>query len=988
MEIKYDKGSVDVQGIGKSHTLKVKQSAAIYHIMSSGIYTNKPGAIIRELSCNAYDSHTAAGKGNVPIKIYAPTKLNPTLIIEDQGLGLNPDTIGDTALTYFGSSKQTTNDIGGFGVGAKSPLCYADQFTLITRWNGVEAWFTVFWNENGEPDFTEMGRVPTTEMNGVKVQMAVKVQDINVFVAEIPIQCKYLTPHPEVIGADINWDEYALIYAPSKRWAFETDGLGRRANHSDSYPMRALVGPVSYPVSSHEIKHYISSVHGRELMKMYNVCEDPDNPWSDTTILSKIVDPVLAAVTCGNIRLMFDINSGVEIQVSREALSYNETTISMVGDRIVEVLRDLHRYSYQAVTEISRFQSDQFFISKWMRGLLTPEQDEVVKGASPIIRELTTDTSPHLPQLMLEMSTTIAKNRTLPPEYLHALYPKLSHSATLEQLVEMGKEFDLTYGTNWKICLYGAEGPHNSGVLLCNSLLSKGLDAYASYIAKMCYGRALTTELGIGVFPSVILNQFRQILKSSYPNIHEWSSEDNALTLFSSVKWNDIKDTTIHLNSSMNIVRKDTRAEFKKVSERLLYKLFDPEVTYQGNVCVELRILFDDYQLKKSNGTPITDELVQNRLVQLLGLKDTVFMNDTNATVTPAKVHLISTFSASEARIKSHKQVKSIGDKLQRFLGFKRDDRSWYSHLSRRRVYSSSIWCSLGQSVFEECLDGTTPVAYVITYNNAAMNLDYEQGMKLYDEVKMHDSGGWLGCLTSNKIEAYDKIDMLLDTAVALGEFDQNTIIVGIPVTVLHLLDEEIVENWVPLISTTSPMAAEALTNMTSIKQLNIQSYPPIRVRNKQRGIVRILMAPEIDRLIESPDWLELSKLLHRVNDELIKAQSSSSSTLLNVLKKKYTDNDVSAFINEHKRVSAHHEDLIKEIQHLWSKVEQQGYFCGFSYINDDGHDPVSEYNSQKAVMLNEITPMYVGDTINMVKRINAWHRYLIHQQNSMDLNK
>ena len=48
----------------------VNSGAQMFKVLSSTLYSSKIRAIIRELSCNARDSHVAANKADVPFKIH------------------------------------------------------------------------------------------------------------------------------------------------------------------------------------------------------------------------------------------------------------------------------------------------------------------------------------------------------------------------------------------------------------------------------------------------------------------------------------------------------------------------------------------------------------------------------------------------------------------------------------------------------------------------------------------------------------------------------------------------------------------------------------------------------------------------------------------------------------------------------------------------------------------------------------------------------
>lgn len=61
-------------------------------ILSSGLYSNKIRAVIRELSCNAVDAHTSAGNKN-PIEVKLPNALDKQFYVKDFGTGLTHDQV-------------------------------------------------------------------------------------------------------------------------------------------------------------------------------------------------------------------------------------------------------------------------------------------------------------------------------------------------------------------------------------------------------------------------------------------------------------------------------------------------------------------------------------------------------------------------------------------------------------------------------------------------------------------------------------------------------------------------------------------------------------------------------------------------------------------------------------------------------------------------------------------------------------------------------
>ena len=80
-----------LSNVGATGEFRIRNSAKAFKILSDGLYSNKIRAIVRELSCNAVDSHVAADKENVPFEVHLPTMLEPWFSVKDFGIGLDND---------------------------------------------------------------------------------------------------------------------------------------------------------------------------------------------------------------------------------------------------------------------------------------------------------------------------------------------------------------------------------------------------------------------------------------------------------------------------------------------------------------------------------------------------------------------------------------------------------------------------------------------------------------------------------------------------------------------------------------------------------------------------------------------------------------------------------------------------------------------------------------------------------------------------------
>lgn len=145
----------------------------VFKVFYSSLYEDKELAVLRELVSNGDDGHTKAGLKNTPVVVHLPTKLVPELVIIDQGIGMSIEDIQTTYTTYGKSTKRDSNDeIGGFGYGAKSPFAISQSFTVETTKDGITTTFVNFIDEDG-PNYTVISSVQTDKASGTTVTVPV-----------------------------------------------------------------------------------------------------------------------------------------------------------------------------------------------------------------------------------------------------------------------------------------------------------------------------------------------------------------------------------------------------------------------------------------------------------------------------------------------------------------------------------------------------------------------------------------------------------------------------------------------------------------------------------------------------------------------------------------------------------------------------------------------------------------------------------------------
>jgi len=283
-----------LSNVGQIGEFRIRNSAKAFSILSSGLYANKVRAIIRELSCNAVDSHTAAGKSDTPFDVHLPNSLEPWFSIRDYGTGLSAEQVTNIYTTYFESTKTASNEfIGALGLGSKSPFSYTDNFTVTAVQNGIKGVYTAFINESGVPSIAQMMTENSDEPNGVEVKFSVNERyDFDKFRQEARSVYQYFKLKPVVSGsADFTFKEAS----------YESENIipGVHAVN-DSRGSLALMGNIAYPISI------------------------PD--------ADKSLGELRSLLSCG---LVMEFGIGeLDFQASREGLSYIDLTINSIKTKL------------------------------------------------------------------------------------------------------------------------------------------------------------------------------------------------------------------------------------------------------------------------------------------------------------------------------------------------------------------------------------------------------------------------------------------------------------------------------------------------------------------------------------------------------------------------------------------------------------------------------------------------------------------------------
>ena len=220
------KNVVKRKGVESEGKFQIKATGKAFRILSDGLYSDKIRAIMRELSCNAYDAHVDAKNLDKPFVIHMPNRLEPTFKIRDYGIGLSHDDVINVYTTYFESTKTDSNDyIGCLGLGSKSPFSYVDNFSIISYLKGKKRIYNAFLNEEETPTIALLSESNTKEANGLEVSFPVQANDTRRFEETAQDVFTYFKLKPKFEGAKIEVKDITYILKGSS-WGIRNNQYG------------------------------------------------------------------------------------------------------------------------------------------------------------------------------------------------------------------------------------------------------------------------------------------------------------------------------------------------------------------------------------------------------------------------------------------------------------------------------------------------------------------------------------------------------------------------------------------------------------------------------------------------------------------------------------------------------------------------------------------------------------------------------------------
>jgi len=183
--------------------------AIILHLLRSKMYSNPIRTIVQEIGSNARDANREVGNGDKPIYIKLPNKNDPELWIQDIGPGISPERMSGVYLQYGNSTKRETDDeTGCFGLGAKSPFSYVSSFgveTVTSNDDGTRTLrvYVATIDEKQIGKVLKVNEVETKDPCGTTVKIPIKPQDFAEFRRWTNYVLNRWNPLPKVNEEDV-----------------------------------------------------------------------------------------------------------------------------------------------------------------------------------------------------------------------------------------------------------------------------------------------------------------------------------------------------------------------------------------------------------------------------------------------------------------------------------------------------------------------------------------------------------------------------------------------------------------------------------------------------------------------------------------------------------------------------------------------------------------------------------------------------------------
>jgi|GEM_PF-6596963 len=216
-------------------SIDTSDSSTLIRMVTSGLYKDPIGSLIREYISNAIDANEESGsKDPVLTGISSDENHKQYFYVKDSGVGISPHRMNNVVALYGASTKRKSNDfIGCFGLGAKTALAYdVSSFFIDTVHDGILYKYMIYKHEKGS-QITLLNSESTLEPSGTLIKVYINNGDLNCFQDKIKSQIAYL--HNVYYDAE---GDYQIF--DHEKWAYSTLNEDSR--------LHILLGKVYYPL--------------------------------------------------------------------------------------------------------------------------------------------------------------------------------------------------------------------------------------------------------------------------------------------------------------------------------------------------------------------------------------------------------------------------------------------------------------------------------------------------------------------------------------------------------------------------------------------------------------------------------------------------------------------------------------------------------------------------------------------------------------------
>lgn len=257
--------------------LQQRNLAKFIDVITSQLYSDPIGSIVRELTSNCFDAHIKFQKNEIErtgnknyiyeepvIVAYTEEEGMGFVSFIDKGTGLSPSDMKNTYINVLTSTKEDNDDEHGyFGIGSKSFLAYTSSIDLVTVYGRTKYHYIVSRNEDGLLVYDLLLTEDIKEHNGTTIKVCIgkteyiktidsytedsvnfpakyefKAVDYKKFRDAITKQLYYFE-NLYTTGFDLE-NDYQII---------EADNFKCRTGFNPFKEMHLILGQVAYPIS-------------------------------------------------------------------------------------------------------------------------------------------------------------------------------------------------------------------------------------------------------------------------------------------------------------------------------------------------------------------------------------------------------------------------------------------------------------------------------------------------------------------------------------------------------------------------------------------------------------------------------------------------------------------------------------------------------------------------------------------------------------------